>query len=325
MSKATIIIPVYNKEKYLKETLYTVDNQTEDDIEVIIIDDHSTDKSMDIITDFANSTNKQTKIIRNDKNEGVAYSRNLGIEESKTDYITFLDADDILEKDFMEVMLDKAKRFKTVDLIRGKVIPCIKDVGILSDGELFGYSENQIIKPKYEPSYIEEEIVSCSGRLYKKEFIKNLRFYESAFEDYEFFLDTILSCNSILYTNEADYGYRFIEDGKYKKSIRNVKNSCLDYFDIYERIIKRYHNINPDMKKAIRNKHLELCFSYMNIVLGTNMSEKDKLEFQKNYILYLNNQFDLSEDLLNFLNISNNQSTDSKILRQNIKQILMKY
>lgn len=56
MAKASIIIPVYNKEKYLKETLVSVDKQTEDDLEVIIVDDASTDNSLNIINDFASNT-----------------------------------------------------------------------------------------------------------------------------------------------------------------------------------------------------------------------------------------------------------------------------
>lgn len=109
MAKASIIIPVYNKEKYLAETLKSVDRQTVNDLEVIIIDDKSTDHCMDIIVDFKCNTRKHVRVIQNDENMGVAYSRNRGIEEAQADYITFLDADDLLDKNFMKVMLKKMK------------------------------------------------------------------------------------------------------------------------------------------------------------------------------------------------------------------------
>lgn len=80
MSKATIVIPVYNKQSYLKDTLISVDKQSEDDIEVIIIDDASTDKSMDIIYDFASNTKKHVQIIQNDINRGVLIAEILGLK-----------------------------------------------------------------------------------------------------------------------------------------------------------------------------------------------------------------------------------------------------
>ena len=80
MAKASIIIPVYNKEKYLKDTLISVDKQTEDDLEVIIVDDASTDNSLDIINDFKDNTKKSVGVFKNEKNQGVVYSRNIGIE-----------------------------------------------------------------------------------------------------------------------------------------------------------------------------------------------------------------------------------------------------
>lgn len=326
MAKASIIIPVYNKEEYLKNTLICVDGQTEDDLEIIIIDDASTDKSMDIVYDFVNNTKKQTKVIKNDKNFGVAYSRNIGIEESKTDYITFLDADDILERNFMEVMLNKARKYPFVDLIRGVLLPFKSGDGILDDGELEGYYEEQLIIPKIKPEYIFEEIISCSARLYKSDFVKNLRFFESCFEDYEFFLETMINCNSILYTNESQYGYRFISNGKYQSNVFNLEKSCLEYFDIFDRVLKKYPDIDSSVSEILIKKQLDMCMHYLKNVGNTNITSKDKCAFIEYYLMYFHKCYGLQEEIIEriigkrFIPID-----DVEAIRVKIKEIASKY
>ena len=98
----SIIIPVYNSEKYLKDTINTIKEQTYTNYEVIFIDDCSTDKSIEIIEE-----NKTDKIIlyKLDKNYGPAIARNKGVELSKGRYIAFLDSDDMWEPKKLEKQL----------------------------------------------------------------------------------------------------------------------------------------------------------------------------------------------------------------------------
>ena len=99
MKKISIIIPVYNVEQYIKNCLESVINQTYDNWEIILIDDGSTDNSKAIYENIAIKKFKQT-------NKGVSAARNLGIEKAQGDYIVFLDADDWIEKNFLERMLE---------------------------------------------------------------------------------------------------------------------------------------------------------------------------------------------------------------------------
>ena len=91
MPKISVVIPVYNKEKYVKETLQSVLNQDFNDFEIIIVDDGSTDKSLDIIKQFSAS---KIKIIRQE-NQGVAIARNTGVAAANAEIVAFLDADDL--------------------------------------------------------------------------------------------------------------------------------------------------------------------------------------------------------------------------------------
>ena len=102
-SKVSIIIPVFNAEKYVKETLDSVCRQSYENIEVIVVNDGSTDQSMKILNGY--HTDKKIKII-SIKNSGVSVARNVGIENAKGEYITFVDSDDTIEKYMIEKLVD---------------------------------------------------------------------------------------------------------------------------------------------------------------------------------------------------------------------------
>ena len=96
MPKFSVIIPVYNTEKYLKKCLDSVFNQSFSDYEVIVVNDGSTDGSIDIINEY------KVELINLEKKEtiGPSYARNLGVSKAKGEYILFLDSDDYYEPDY---------------------------------------------------------------------------------------------------------------------------------------------------------------------------------------------------------------------------------
>lgn len=102
----SLIMPVYNVEKYLSKALESVQNQTLKNFELIIVNDGSTDKSIDIIEEFCNK-NKNFRLI-NQENQGPSAARNTGIKESIGEYIGFMDSDDYLEPEFLESLYNAA-------------------------------------------------------------------------------------------------------------------------------------------------------------------------------------------------------------------------
>lgn len=103
----SVIVPVYNVEKYLKRCLDSIVNQTYKNIEVICIDDGSPDRSIDILREFESNDNR-IKIIRQ-KNMGLSSARNTGINMAKGEYIIFVDSDDDLELNMIDLMINKIK------------------------------------------------------------------------------------------------------------------------------------------------------------------------------------------------------------------------
>ena len=108
----SVIIPVYNSEKYLRKCLDSVINQTLKDLEIICVNDGSTDQSLEILNEYINVDNRITVI--NQDNLGAGAARNKGLEVAKGEYIHFLDADDWLEPNAYELVYHHVKKSDTI-------------------------------------------------------------------------------------------------------------------------------------------------------------------------------------------------------------------
>jgi len=107
----SVIMPVYNKEKYIKRAIDSILSQTYPDFEIIIVDDKSTDKSLEIIKNFKD---KRIRVFKQRKNKGASFTRNFGIKKAKAPYIAFLDADDEYLPNFLEEIIRLKKKYKNI-------------------------------------------------------------------------------------------------------------------------------------------------------------------------------------------------------------------
>lgn len=178
--RVSVIIPVYNAEKYLRECLDSVVNQTLKDIEIICVNDGSTDNSLQILEEYASQDNR-IKII-NQENQGAGAARNKGLEIAQGEYLSFLDADDYFELNMFEIMYKTSKTndldiviasSRQFDNINKKTYEAewlIKAL-LLPDKNIF----NVYDIPKYIFNF---SIGWCWDKLFRNEFIKenNLKF-----------------------------------------------------------------------------------------------------------------------------------------------------
>ena len=166
--KISIIIPVYNTEKYIKECIESIIKQTYKNIEIIIVNDGSTDNSVNIIKDYQKKY-KRIKVI-NQKNKGPSAARNNGIKHSEGDYILFVDSDDWIEENMVEKMINSINN-KETDLIicsysqitNGKRKDFIVEERknfeeYLFDSSVSGYSCCKMIKRECIKNYFDEEL-----------------------------------------------------------------------------------------------------------------------------------------------------------------------
>lgn len=119
MDKVTLIIPVYNSEKYIGRCLDSILNQTYNDYEIMIINDGSTDNSQEVINKYKQKWPNKFIIIEQE-NKGVAITRNEAIKRANSEYIMFIDNDDYIDKDYIEVYMKYIKN-GDYDAVLGRI------------------------------------------------------------------------------------------------------------------------------------------------------------------------------------------------------------
>ncbi|MDE7124807.1 MAG: glycosyltransferase, partial [Eubacterium sp.] len=139
--KVSVIIPVYNSERYLRECLNSVVNQTLKEIEIICVDDGSTDGSIDILKEFADQDSRIQIICQQNQFAGAA--RNNGMKEAKGKYLAFWDADDYFELNALELLYKKSEK-ENADL-------CLCAAYIFNDGETQKVVDETILKKRFLP------------------------------------------------------------------------------------------------------------------------------------------------------------------------------
>ena len=245
MVKISVIIPVYNSEKYLKECLDSVLNQSFNDFEVICINDGSTDSSLKILNDYQ-SKDSRIKIISKENN-GAASARNIGIKESQGEYVYFMDSDDILELTALEELYDLAET-KNLDLIIFKLINF--DDGTVEKYET-AYYEMAFLKELvgqriFNYNDIGENLfkiaVSPPGKFFKNDLISNIKFPEGyIFEDNAFFTEAILNAKSVYFYDKHLYNRRVRSDSVMGNN-KDLKQA--DIIPIFNKMIDIVRNKN---------------------------------------------------------------------------------
>lgn len=114
----TVFMPVFNGEDYIEDTIRSILNQSYEDFEFLIIDDGSTDSSISKIEKFKDN---RIRIIKNHENKGLPYTRNLGLELSKGNFIAFMDSDDLAHKDRLKIQLDFLREQQHIDIVSCRV------------------------------------------------------------------------------------------------------------------------------------------------------------------------------------------------------------
>lgn len=257
MPKFSIIVPVYNVEKYIGKCLDSIMNQTFKDYEVIVVNDGTKDKSMDIVKKY------DVKVI-NQENQGLSVARNTGLSKAKGEYLLFLDSDDYIEKDLLKE-LNKSLKSKP-DLVRFQVREVyenscdIKDYPEQEFNNLNGVEAFNIIS-KYH--FVE----TASTYIYKRDYFlkEQFSFKKGTFhEDYGLIPLVIMKASSVTSINYIGYNYLQRENSimsttNYDKTKKKVD----DFYNHYKFLIKEIDKTDLDsqvFKSFIANSLiLKIC------------------------------------------------------------------
>lgn len=305
MIKISVIIPVYNVEAYLNRCLDSVCNQTLSDIEIICVDDCSPDNSIDILNQYA-KTDSRIKIIQKDKNGGLSAARNSGLDIAKGDYIYFLDSDDWIDLDYLDVMYNAAINHDVEVVVNDNVISEKKGSSIpynhISSKD---FTNNTLLNAMEN---IDKILWNVWSKLYKKSFIDkhNFKFPEGYInEDLYFQLITFPYLNNIAFIKESNYHYLDRENG-----IMNTNNdkeiSIIKIYDIVYDFYKQHNLLDKKVK-------LLAVMPYFKI------DSEEKYNTFKSYFTkaedYINKNAELFNDLEKFFinNILNTSSYNDYI------------
>lgn len=239
MKKVSVIVPVYNAEKYLNQCISSIANQTLSDIEIIAINDGSTDDSLNILDELSIKYKGKLKIYSK-ANGGAGSARNIGIENACGEFIKFVDADDYLNVDILEKMYTIARDFN-VSLVRGN---CQTVIGPFRMKDKCSWSDiegSQVVDVSKNKDYIVTETPGVGNKLFSRELIGNLRFPEKTkWEDLAIMPIVIASSEKVFHMDEPVYNYRVNMNTTIKDFINTIPN-VLD-------IIRCVDNIETQMK-----------------------------------------------------------------------------
>jgi glycosyltransferase involved in cell wall biosynthesis len=248
----TIIVPLYNKERYILETLNSILNQTYQNLRIVVIDDASTDKSLEIVEEYYNSLSYRLQeklwILKKYNNQGVSHTRNLGLN-GYADIYSFCDADDIWDKTLVEKSIKIYEKYPYIDCVYSRVL---KDKeGVISE------DKSKICNGHVFKDAIQYNFLGCGSNLFVKASIfeenEDLRFDESysGCEDWDFLIQlskvAVFKC-----TKEYLVTYRQVKN--------SLSSNAKNQFDQGRNILGRYIEDREKYKRLLTR----LFFFYLS-------------------------------------------------------------
>lgn len=178
-SLVSVVIPSFNGEKYIAETIESCLGQTHSNVEIIVVDDCSADNSVQIVKSFARR-NSAVRIFQNEKNLGIAGNCNKGFRQSKGAYLIFIGQDDLLPEDHIEKILSEFDEDTVLVHCNSMVIDSDgKKIRIRNDDEI---QINRTVNALYELS--RKNFISSCGLIIKREFFEKIEGYDPLFRNF---------------------------------------------------------------------------------------------------------------------------------------------
>lgn len=249
----SVVVPVYNVEAYISETIESIITQSCQNIEIILINDGSTDNSGIICESYAKIDSRI--IVIHQRNSGVSAARNRGIDLAKGEYICFVDGDDTIDSDMIELLYTFGYNHD-IDLILpigNKYTQKIER----NENSFRILEANQVLS-----DYLQFKNLLDSHGLLKTEIVKKIKYSDSIFfwEDYAFMVELISRCNSIAKTTNIFYYYRQCEGSANNSKISERTLTCLNIADLF--VEKGLVSSRQDIDN-VRTFFIEQCFEML--------------------------------------------------------------
>lgn len=247
----SVIVPVYNNEEYFEECLRSILSQTYKDLELIIVNDGSTDMSLAIANRYA-SIDSRVKIFTQ-SNNGPSSARNLALDNCNGRYITFVDADDVIDAHFLEYAQSTLEHSHAdIAVLKFTKVNTFK----LRDCDTRSLSQEQYLKQVLYQCLSDN---SVCGKLYKAEIFNGVRFLNMRYEDLEIFPRMCLNSRSVVLSDEQLYYYR-PNDKSFINSFSPGRIDALKAADMIVRTLEE-NKCSAHLIKAAKSRKLAASFN----------------------------------------------------------------
>ena len=289
MPKVSVVVPIYNAEKYLEQCLYSIVSQTLRDIEIILVDDGSTDSSSEICDKYALLDNR-IKVLHK-PNEGLGITYNKGIAMATGEYVGFVEADDFIQKNMYEDLYNISLRYNP-DIVKSAWFNFYeKQNKVEKDYQMVEYNSYEVFNLKEKPWLILKQPTIWSA-IDKRDFLinNNVRCNETpgaSYQDVGFTYLAFCLASSIVVTPDAYLYYR--KDNE-NSSVNSLEKSNV-IFEEYQ-FVDEFLNSNPEIKNFINSYKFQKQFydykwNYHRI--AQHLKPNFLKRFAKDFLVYENN------------------------------------
>lgn len=320
MAKISVVVPVYNVEKYLKECIDSIINQTLEDIEIICVNDGSTDSSLEILNDYAKKDSRI--IVINKSNSGYGHTMNMGLNAASGEYIGIIESDDFADKNMFEDLYKLAKE-SDADIVKGDWYNYwSKNKFARKNNRISSAKTLKLTNAKQDKSLLRIN-PSVWSAIYKKEFLNkyNIRFLETpgaSYQDLAFSFKVFALAEKVILTDKAYLYYRQDNMNSSVKSKTKVYCVCDEYEEI-DRFLEEY----PDLKFEFKvQEEINRYNGYVSSVLRIDDSVKPEFvkvfsdHFKEEYNTgLLGNEFFKKINKKEFMTLINNPEKYIKVLK----------
>jgi len=268
----SIILPIYNVKDYLPKCIKSIFAQTYTNLEIIMVDDGSTDGSGKLCDDYA-AKDSRVRVFHK-TNGGVSDARNYGVDNANGEYITWIDPDDYVDKDYVEYLYRLILKYNT------KMSICqLRVVFVNGKIDEKGSSGNELLTNKNcIKRMLYHDVIDTSAclKLYHRDLYKNIRYpYGKLFEDMATTYKLMLKCSKIAVGYESKYNY-VIRNNSIVNCAFNPNK--LDLLEMTDNMGKEVLSIYPDLSKAVMRRRVYARFSTLNQMLEVEGHDDKKNE-----------------------------------------------
>lgn len=332
MKDLSIIVPVYNSEKYLEACLNSLIKQSLKDYEIIVIDDASKDNSLDIIKKYQKYLPDIIKVLVNKENLDLSDTRNKGLTYASGKYIGFVDSDDYVNRFMFSDMLYLTKQRDDIDI----VTVGLKEVEEERNGsdlieETKDSLKAKIIDPRKSPKYLFHISPSVCNKIYHHDLINDINFLSrKKWEDIAFTYPSILRSRKVADISENYYFYRRHQTTGKMASGLLANENIFDIFDICNEIEKQTKKDGTyfDAASEIKTIQVSACLQRINEILNWDIPNNIKREIINdfnNLIINYYGNYDLANSLLKIaIDDLTIESIKSAIIKDEDEEIIKK-